>query len=54
SSVEMGGIKLAEAKVVNRAVVIPGTILEVPSVPIKTAVEKGSAKGIKTSWRADL
>nr|GEV14767.1 reverse transcriptase domain-containing protein [Tanacetum cinerariifolium] len=41
SSIEIGGMKLAETKVVDRAVVVPGIVSEVPSVPVKAAAEKG-------------
>nr|GEX86979.1 transposase (putative), gypsy type [Tanacetum cinerariifolium] len=50
-------MELAEVKVVDKAILVlavAGAISEVPSVPVKTAAKKGSAKGTKTSRRADI
>ncbi|GJU07689.1 hypothetical protein Tco_1124119 [Tanacetum coccineum] len=54
---EIGEIVLAEAKVMDRAVVVSvvaGMTLEVPYVPVKAVTDNGSAKETKTSRRADL
>ncbi|GJZ53437.1 flotillin-like protein 4 [Tanacetum coccineum] len=48
------GMVLVEAKVTYKAVVVPGAVPEVHAVPSKAAMDKGSASGTKTSWRADL
>nr|GEZ39947.1 reverse transcriptase domain-containing protein [Tanacetum cinerariifolium] len=57
SSTEIGSMELTEAKVVDSAVLVSavaGAVSEVPSILVKTAAEKGSARGTKTSRRADL
>ncbi|GKF25334.1 hypothetical protein Tco_0081228 [Tanacetum coccineum] len=54
--VQLGGIKLIEAKVVDKAVVVAtavGTLPEVPAAPIKFSADKGLTKGTQTSIRAD-
>ncbi|GJX11388.1 hypothetical protein Tco_0201247 [Tanacetum coccineum] len=48
----MGAIKLAEAKVIDKAVVVltvEGTMSEVPFVPVKTAEEKGRGRSLVSS-----
>ncbi|GJZ52859.1 hypothetical protein Tco_0607744 [Tanacetum coccineum] len=51
-----GGMELAEAKVVDRAVVVTeaaGTTPDVLASPIKLVIDKGSDKGVQTPTKAD-
>ncbi|GJX66416.1 hypothetical protein Tco_0300759 [Tanacetum coccineum] len=51
-----GGMELAEAKVVDKAVVVPvapGTLMEVLTKPTRFQTDKGLDKGVQTPRRAD-
>ncbi|GJS73709.1 hypothetical protein Tco_0706550 [Tanacetum coccineum] len=56
SLTEIGGMELAEAKVVDKAVVVPvapGTLMEVLTKPTRFQTDKGLDKGVQTPRRAD-